>query len=184
MMSKGSANVASANPAVAAFRDDVLTRFPYTVTAREWFRAAIEFEVADLSSARGGGYWLPEQRKVFLFTAQYEAAIHELAHAWWHFRRLGQEEDMIQATITLAEEPDPRYRCLRDLADGYIHGIPAQGWAGMLVERNDWEMYAGLASGMMADLRLAPPYIRRFYLSMYTLLPDDFPSPAATAPHD
>jgi len=38
----------------------------------------------------------------------------------------------------------------------------------MLVERNDWEMYAGLASGMMADVRLVP---------------DDAPSPAALAPH-
>ena len=181
------ANSAHTNPAVAAFREDVLTRFPYTVAAREWFRTSIDFEVADLSSVRGGGYWQPEQNKVFLFTAQYEAAIHELAHAWWHPRRLGQAEDLIeeliQATIALAAEPDPRYRRLRDLAYGYIHGIPAQGWAGMLVERNDWEMYAGLASGMMADLRLVPPYVRRFYVSMYNLLPDDAPSPAATAPH-
>src|SRR5512146_62216 len=182
-MSTHSANSAWTNPAVAAFREDVLTRFPYSVAAREWFRAEIDFEVADLASVRGGGYWLPEEHKVFLFTAQYEAAIHELAHAWWHPRRIGQEDDMIQATIALAQEPDPRYRRLRDLADGYIHGIPAQGWAGMLVERNDWEMYAGLASGMMADLRLAPLYIRRFYVSMYTLLPDDAPSPAASAPH-
>ena len=165
------------------FLTDVLTRFPYTVDAREWFRVAIDFEVADLNSVRGGGYWLPEQNKVFLFTAQYEAAIHELAHAWWHLRRLGQEEELIQATIALSRESDPRYRRLGDLAHGYIHGIPAQGWAGMLVERNDWEMYAGLASGMMADLRLVPLYIRRFYVSMYNLLPDDAPAPAAIAPH-
>ena len=182
-MSSDSANSARSNSAVAAFREDVLTRFPYSLAAREWFRVAIDFAVADLSSVRGGGYWQPEHNTVFLFTAQYEAAIHELAHAWWHPRRLGQEEDMIQATIALSQEPDARYRRLRDLASGYIHGIPAQGWAGMLVERNDWEMYAGLASGMMADLRLAPLYIRRFYLGMYTLLPDDAPSPAASAPH-
>ena len=182
-MSTSSAHSARSNPAVAAFREDVLTRFPYSMAAREWFRATIDFEVADLNSVRGGGYWQPESNKVFLFTAQYEAAIHELAHAWWHLRRLGQEEDMIQATIALAEEPDPRYHRLRELAYGYIHGIPAQGWAGMLVERNDWEMYAGLASGMMADLRLAPPYVCRFYLGMYTLLPADALSPAASAPH-
>ena len=151
-MSTQRANSARTNPAVAAFREDVLTRFPYSVAAREWFRAEIDFEVADLTSVRGGGYWLPEEQKVFLFTAQYEAAIHELAHAWWHPRRIGQEDDMIQATIALSEEPDPRYRRLRDLADGYIHGIPAQGWAGMLVERNDWEMYAGLASGAPSPL--------------------------------
>lgn len=171
------------DPAVAAFRDDVLTRFPYTVDAREWLSTGIGFEVADLRSVSGGGFWIPEENKVFLYTAQYEAAVHELAHAWWHGRRIGQEEALMEATIALSEERDPRYRRMRDLAYGYIHGIPAQGWAGMLVERNDWEMYAGMASGMMADLRLVPPYIRRFYLSMYNLLPDGAPSPAQAAPH-
>nr|MBF6592459.1 hypothetical protein [Ktedonobacterales bacterium] len=75
---------AATNPAVAAFREDVLTRFPYTDEARRWLREAIHFEVADLTSTRGGGYWYPEANTVFLYTAQYEAAIHELAHAWWH----------------------------------------------------------------------------------------------------
>jgi hypothetical protein len=36
----------------------------------------------------------------------------------------------------------------------------------------------------MADLRLAPPYVRAFYADMYLLLPDDAPSPAAVAPHN
>lgn len=175
---------AVANPAVAAYRDDVLTRFPYTEEARRWLSTQIGFEVQDLSSTRGGGYWYPDQRKVFLFTAQYEAAIHELAHAWWHDRRIGREEEMIQATIRLSEERDPRYARTAGLAHGYIHGISEQNWAGMLVERNDWEMYAGLASGMMADMRLIPPYVRPLYDGMYLLLPDDAPSPAARAPHN
>lgn len=178
-----SAQSAFINPAVAAYRDETLERFPYTVAAKEWLRAEIDFEVADLSSVSGGGYWIPEQRKVFLFTAQYEAAIHELAHAWWHDRRLGQEDELIAATIALAQEGDPRYARMRELAYGYIHGIPAQGWPGMLVDRNDWEMYAGMASGMMADLRLIPLYVRRFYLGMYRLLSDDALSPAQSAPH-
>jgi hypothetical protein len=167
----------------AAFLNDVLTRFPYTDAAREWLSTQIAFEVIDLRSTRGGGFWIPDQHKVQLFTAQYEAAIHELAHAWWHTRRIGQEEAMMRTTIALANESDPRYARMTQLAYGYIHGIPAQGWAGMLVERNDWEMYAGLASGMMADMRLIPPYVRSFYDGMYALLPDDAPSPAATAPH-
>ena len=171
------------NGAVAAFRDETLERFPYTVAAKEWLRTEIDFEVADLASVSGGGYWIPEERKVYLFTAQYEAAIHELAHAWWHDRRLGQEDELIAATIALAQESDPRYTRMRELAYGYIHGIAAQGWPGMLVDRNDWEMYAGMASGMMADLRLVPPYVRRFYLGMYRLLPDGAPSPAQSAPH-
>jgi len=90
---------------------------------------------------------------------------------------------MIEITIALSRESDPRFARLAGLAHGYIHGIPEQHWAGMLVERNDWEMYAGLASGMMADMRLIPPYVRPFYEGMYRLLPDDAPSPAALAPH-
>jgi len=90
---------------------------------------------------------------------------------------------MMQATIRLSDESDPRYRRTQQLAYGYIHGIPEQHWAGMLIERNDWEMYAGLASGMMADLRLVPPYVRAFYEGLFTLLPDDAPSPAKQARH-
>ncbi|WIG59014.1 MAG: hypothetical protein OJF49_001761 [Ktedonobacterales bacterium] len=168
----------------AAFLQEVLTTFPYTDEAKHWLSTAIGFEVADLSSTRGGGYWYPDQNKVFLFTAQYEAAIHELAHAWWHYRRIGQEDALIDATIALSKETDPRYARLQSLAYGYIHGIPAQNWAGMLVDRNDWEMYASMASGMMADLRLIPPYVRGFYDGMYRLLPDDAPSPAQLAPHN
>ncbi|MFI5273284.1 MAG: hypothetical protein ACHQ4H_09675 [Ktedonobacterales bacterium] len=174
---------ATTNPAVAAFRDEVLTTFPYTDEARQWLSTAIGFEVRDLGSTRGGGYWYPDQRKVLLFTGQYEAAIHELAHAWWQSRREELKDALIAATIQLADEPDPHYQRMQGLAYGYIHGIPEQQWAGMLVDRNDWEMYAGMASGMMADLRLVPPYVRAFYVEMYRLLPDDAPSPAATAPH-
>ena len=174
---------ADTNPDVAAFREEVLALFPYQEEAKQWLRTKIGFEVEDLRSARGGGFWYPGENKVFLYTAQYEAAIHELAHAWWHYLRVGKEDAMIDATIALSEEPDPRYKRMQKLAYGYIHGIPEQHWAGMLVDRNDWEMYAGLASGMMADLRLVPPYIRTFYDGMYRLLPNDAPSPAAQAPH-
>jgi hypothetical protein len=170
-------------PSAAAFLQDVLARFPFTDDARRWLTTEITFEVRDLASVSGGGYWIPDQRKVLLFTAQFEAAIHELAHAWWHDRRIGQEDALIEATIALAEEPDPRYVRMQRLAYGYIHGIPEQRWPGMLVDRNDWEMYAGMASGMMADLRLVPPYVRRFYDGLYVLLPEDAPSPAKLAPH-
>ncbi len=174
---------ARSDASVAAFLQDVLARFPYTEEAKTWLTTAIGFEVQDLTSHRGGGYWIPDQNKVFLFTGQYEAAIHELAHAWWHYRRAGFEERMIEATVRLSSETDQRYERLARLAYGYVHGIPEQNWPGMLVDRNDWEMYASLASGMMADMRLAPPYIRVFYDGMYYLLPDDAPSPASLAPH-
>jgi hypothetical protein len=166
-----------------AFLEEVFATFPFAEEGKQWLQAHIHFKVQDLATTRGGGYWDPSRDLVFLYTAQYEAAIHELAHAWWHPRRIGQEEAMMQATIRLSEDSDPRYRRTQQLAYGYIHGIPEQHWAGMLVERNDWEMYAGLASGMMADLRLVPPYVRVFYEGLYTLLPDDAPSPAKLARH-
>lgn len=182
-MPKSRSISAADNPAVAAYREEVLVAFPYTDEARRWLRSAVGFEVEDLGSTRGGGYWFPDENKVFLYTAQYEAAIHELAHAWWHYRRAGQEDALIEATIALARETDPRYARMQGLAHGYVHGIAEQNWAGMLVDRNDWEMYAGMASGMMADMRLVPPYVRTFYEGMYALLPEDAPSPAAVAPH-
>lgn len=166
-----------------AFLEEVFATFPFAEEGKQWLRDHIRFEVQDLATTRGGGYWDPSRDLVFLYTAQYEAAIHELAHAWWHPRRIGQEEAMMQTTIRLSEEPDSRYRRMQQLAHGYIHGIPEQQWAGMLIERNDWEMYAGLASGMMADLRLVPPYIRVFYQGLFTLLPEDSPSPAQRASH-
>ena len=183
-MAQRSPMSAAVNPAVAAFREEVLATFPYREEAKEWLRTAVDFEVEDLSSTRGGGFWYPDENKVFLYTAQYEAAIHELAHAWWHYRRIGQEEAMIETTIRLSQETNPRYQRTTKLAYEYIHGIPERDWPGMLVDRNDWEVYAGLASGMMADMRLIPPYVRPFYVGMYLLLPDDAPSPAAIASHN
>jgi hypothetical protein len=31
----------------------------------------------------------------------------------------------------------------------------------------DWEIFAGLASGVMGDLSLLPPYVRRFYVGFF-----------------
>src|SRR5271165_4091729 len=93
---------ASRNQAVADYREELFDLFPYSEAAKQWLRENVDFEVQDLRSTRGGGYWQPEENKVFLYTAQYEAAIHELAHAWWHYRRIGQEDAMIAATIALS----------------------------------------------------------------------------------
>jgi hypothetical protein len=36
------------------------------------------------------------------------------------------------------------------------------------VDDNDWEMFAGLASGVMGDMRRLPPYVRRFYRGLFS----------------
>lgn len=174
----------AASPECAqAFLEEVFQHFPYTKDSMEWLRRSITFEVEDLNVTRGGGWWQPAEDKVFLYTAQYEAAIHELAHAWWHFRRIGIEDEFMCVVQRLADEQDARYRRMQGLAYGYIYGIPAQNWAGMLVERNDWEMYAGLASGCMADIRLLPPYVGGYYEGLFRRLPDETPEPVELAPH-
>lgn len=141
----------------------------FTVAAQDWLRANVNLRVDDLSSTRGGGYWQPATREVRLFSAQHEAAVHELAHAWWHYRREPLKNDMIEATVRLSDEKNPLYRDTARLAFGYVHGIPEQNWPGMLVDRNDWEMFAGLASGTMGDMSKLPPYARKLYEGLFEM---------------
>jgi hypothetical protein len=149
--------------------DRVMREHHFTQGAQEWLHSNVNLRVDDMHSTRGGGYWKPALRQVHLFTAQEEAALHELSHAWWHDRRHGREDEMIEAVVRLSEEKDPQYASTARLAFDYVHGIPAQNWAGMLVERNDWEMFAGLASGTMGDMSKLPPYVRRLYDGLFEM---------------
>jgi hypothetical protein len=65
----------------SAFRDTILTRYDFTATAQNVLRT-IPVEIETPNEARGGGFWYPDQRRVFLYGAQDEAALHELSHAW------------------------------------------------------------------------------------------------------
>ena len=155
-----------------------LPSLPIQSTAWQWLQDyGVRIQVRDPRSTRGGGYWWPEKKLVELFTAQEEAAIHELAHAWWHERRLEglNAPELMVAVVKLTEETDPRYARAVHLAREYIYGIPSQKdpnsetgwWRGMLVEGNDWEMFAGLASGTMGHLDRLPPYVRRFFEGLF-----------------
>ncbi len=180
--------------------DELFAIFPFAPSAQRWLREKIRIEVVDWDSTAGGGGWYPDRRLVRLNTAQYEAAIHELAHAVWHDRRLDRRvrDGLVAAVQRLADDDDPRWRRVGVLAGHYIHGIPTQpGFErGMLLGRkewgkgggeqgrwNDWEMFAGLASGCMADIRLLPPYLRPFYSDLFVELAPGAPSPESTAPH-
>lgn len=151
------------------FFNRVMREYRFDEGAIAWIQDNVNVRVDDFSTTRGGGYWQPANNEVRVFTAQHEAALHELAHSWWHYRRPGQENDMIEAVVRLSAEKDPRYTATAKLAFDYVHGIPAQNWAGMLVERNDWEMFAGLASGTMGDMSKLPPYMWRFYEGLFKL---------------
>ena len=162
--------------AVRSWFEDLFRRYAFTHQAIAYFRT-LRLEAGDLSAEWGGGFWWGDQRLVQVRGAQDEAAIHELAHAFWHDAR---EEgtaarDLMDAVVKLSRERDTRYARAQKLAYDYVHGIPTQPdensptgyWRGMLVEENDWEMFAGLASGVMGDMRQLPPYVRRFFAGLF-----------------
>ena len=150
-----------------AFLRSVFRRYHFSSDAVGWLGANVRVEVQDRASRRGGGFWIPGERLVRLFTMQDEAAVHELAHAWWHYRRQEQKSALMDAVKRVAQEPDRRYARVQGLAHGYVYGTPHDGWPGLLVDNNDWEMFAGLASGTMGDISLMPPYLRRFYEGLF-----------------
>ena len=162
--------------AVRAWFEDLFRRFHFTHQAIACFRS-LRLEAGDLSAEWGGGFWWGDRGLVQVRGAQDEAAIHELAHAFWHDARKVDDNAraLMAAVVALAEEPDPQYTRAQGLAHHYVHGIPTQPdpssptgyWRGMLVEENDTEMFAGLASGVMGNMRMLPPYVRRFYAGLF-----------------
>ncbi len=195
----GGAGYAQAQEA-DAYLDELFALFPFTDEAQGWLRQEIRVQIDDFTSTSGGGGWYADQRLVRLHTAQYEAAIHELAHALWHTWRQDRAhlDAFVAAVMRLAEDQDPQWARTATLAGHYIHGIPGQpGFEqGLLLpehewgtgggprgEWNDWEMYAGLASGCMADIRLLPPYLHPYYSGLFRELPSDAPAPETEAPH-
>lgn len=153
------------------FVEGIFRRYHFSEQAATWLRQQVRVQVLDSLCKSGGGLWIPEERLVRLFTAQDEAAVHELAHAWWHYRRRGRERLLIEAVVRAANEPGQRYSRVQGLAHGYIYGTPHDGWPGLLVGNNDWEMFAGLASGTMGDIGLMPPYLRTFYEELFEAPP-------------
>lgn len=160
-----------------AFRDDVLARYPFTDEARDLLRT-VTFEVKNLSQPVGGGGWYgPEARRIVLEGIQDEAAVHELAHAWADLAGFYQERapdgppwpiwhrPFRAAVKRAADDPDPRYSSVQNLAHGYEYGIPALNFPGMI--DNDPERFAGLASGTMGDTRQMPPYLADYYRGLF-----------------
>ena len=168
---------------VVAFLDDLFDRFPFSPAAVGWMRDHVSVEMRDLDSVHGGGLFYPGQNRVVLNTGQYEAAIHELAHAWWDTRRMDEHRDFVEAVVRAADDGDPGFARIGNLARGYVYGLAEQGFPGFLRDGNDWEMFAGLASGCMADIRLLPPYLRVFFEDLFDLLPLDAARPERMAPH-
>ncbi len=169
-------------PNGAAFRDDVLARYPFTGAARALLHT-VPFEVRNLREPVGGGGWYgPDGRRIVLEGIQDEAAVHELAHAWADLTGFYRERapggppwptlhrPFRAAVRAAADETNPRYARVQFLAHQYEYGDPAIGFPGM--GENDPERFAGLASGTMGDLRLMPPALATWYRGLFAG-PDD-----------
>lgn len=163
------------------FRDFIFQGFGFTTEAKNLITANSTIEVKDLQNAcNGGGGWMPGDKKVVLNCTQYEAAIHELSHVWWHAYRL-RNPDMAKGlakdVVRLSNGDGPTAAV--SFAKDYVNGIGS--WKGMyctdngcadpqnikdsdfdLIEAatnakiNDWEIYAGFASWTMGKYKDGP----------------------------
>jgi hypothetical protein len=153
---------------VDAWFDALFRRVRFTPQAISYFRG-LRREMGTVDEPLGGGYWFGDRGLVLLRGAQDEAAIHELAHAWWE-RRRGRERDELMALLRRLGESPPSGP-IGELAHVYCHGIPSQAdpssptgyWRGMLAEDNDHETFAGFCSGVRAQAHRMPSELRVFY---------------------
>lgn len=155
---------------VRAWFENLWRRQPFDRPAVEYFRS-LRLEIGTLDEPMGGGYWFGDRQLVLLRGTQDEAAVHELAHAWWESRRGAHRDALMEVLRELGGHPPVDFPRVAELAGVYCHGIrtqpdpssPTGYWRGMLAEDNDHETFAGFCSGVMADARQLPPSLRRFY---------------------
>jgi hypothetical protein len=148
-------------------------RQPFTPQAVAYFRT-LRLEVGTLDEPMGGGYWFGDRKLVMVRGTQDEAALHELAHAWWEQHRGRRRDDLMGVLRVLGQTPSPDYARIAELAHVYCNGIPSQKdpssptgyWRGMLAEDNDHETFAGFCSGVMGNAKQLPPTLRAFYTGL------------------
>lgn len=155
---------------VRAWFEEFFTRHPFDAEAVEYFRT-LRLEIGTLDEEMGGGYWFGDRNLVMLRGTQDEAALHELAHAWWERSRVDQRDELMRVLHLLGEHCGAEYERIGELAHVYCHGIKTQAdpssptgyWRGMLAEDNDHETFAGFCSGVMGEAGQMPPQLRTFY---------------------
>jgi hypothetical protein len=153
-----------------------MRRYDFTPSAQEVLQR-VPLELKNEREPLGGGLWYPTEQRVVLNGVQDEACLHELTHAWADLtqfyvdphpdnpRLKGRHYAFRRDVERAAGETDPRYRRVAFLAWEYTWGNPATGFEGM--REYDWERFAGLASGVMGDTRLMPPYLSRWYADLF-----------------
>ena len=150
--------------------EELFLRQPFEQSAIAYFRS-LRLEVGTLDEPMGGGYWFGDRKLVMVRGIQEEAAVHELAHAWWERQRVAQRDGLMSVLRDLGARPPEGFPRTAELANVYCHGIKTQPddssptgyWRGMLAEDNDHETFAGFCSGVMANASHMPPRLRAFY---------------------
>jgi len=145
-------------------------RQPFAPEAVAYLRT-LRLEVGTLDEPMGGGYWFGDRKLVMVRGTQDEAAVHELAHAWWEQHRGRRRDELMGVLKTLGQTPPPGFARIGELAHVYCNGIRSQKdessptgyWRGMLAEDNDHETFAGFCSGVMGQAKDLPPALRGFY---------------------
>jgi hypothetical protein len=150
--------------------EGLFRRQPFDASAIDYFRT-LRLEVGTLDAPMGGGYWFGDRQLVMVRGTQDEAAVHELAHAWWERRRDAERDSLMDVLRQLGTHAPGGFPRIAELANVYCNGIKSQVdpssptgyWRGMLAEDNDHETFAGFCSGVMGDASQMPPELRRFY---------------------
>lgn len=156
-------------PDERAFKDDIVARYPYTPEARAYYADHVPLQIRRPETKDGGGFEIPRRDAsgkstpyTFVYGKQEEAAVHELAHAWYDHKVYDKGFDQPQQAAFRA---DVHRLANDDFADPHVRKI-AQHFA-TKDPNNNTEMYASLASGSMGNLELLPQYLRPYYSDLF-----------------
>src|SRR3954465_4023141 len=108
-----------------AWVEDLRPGHPVAPRAVASFRA-LRLEIGTLDEPMGGGYWFGDRGLVMLRGTQPEAAIHELAHAWWERERGTARDDLMAVLRSLGTDAPHGFPRIGELAHVYCHGIKTQ----------------------------------------------------------
>jgi len=160
------------------FQQRVIADYGFTPEASEYL-STVPFIMANENwnpAVDGGAHWHPDSREIHASYFQDEAAVHEMAHAWYDYNNGTQEwgEDLAQATIRLSQmDPQqyPQYAQAIAEADKYVNTLH---WADPSNPDDHcaYELYASFASFTMGQYqtgpRQLPEFMWKFYESLFT----------------
>ena len=178
-----------------SFRNYILSTYGFTSHAQDFIKNNSTITVKDLSNSCGGGGWRPWDKTVELNCAQHEAAVHELAHVWWHTRRIQnpQEAKGLARDLVRLADGDGTSQAV-SFARGYVYGTG--DWSRYCTDKgcadvhnivdgdfdltesasnakiNDWEIFAGFSSWTMGKFQsgshVLPSYLWQYFEPQFT----------------